>query len=281
MTTKKLTVNGITLNVCDSGNENGKPVLFLHGFPDSLQVWSDVTPPLVHAGFRVIAYDQRGYGDSDAPSDVSAYKLDSILADVQGVLDALKIKEPIALVGHDWGAAVAWLFAITHPQKVKELVAISVGHPQAYRNAGFAQKRKAWYIGFFLIPGLAESLFSMNDWKIFRKFASKNAGNEKQKERWLSELTRPGRLTAGLNWYRANITRLMFSKPGRCQVPTMGIWGPDVALTEEQMVNSKSYVDAPWRYERFSGCKHWIPVEKPTELAALLIEYLRSIGEVQ
>lgn len=260
-------VNGITLNVGRAGS--GAPVLMLHGFPNSLQLWSKVAPPLVEAGFEVIAYDQRGYGESDAPPSKSAYKLNEILNDAVELLKVLGVEQKVHLVGHDWGAIIAWLLAIRHPELVEKLVVISVGHPMAYRFAGLEQKLKGWYIGLFLLPGIAEAAFKRDNWKAVRRMAGKTPGVQQ----WIMELSRPGRLTAGFNWYRANILQLFFAKTPHCQVPTLGVYGPDPALAEDQMTSSEKYVDAKWRYERFEHCGHWIPLDKPDELASLLIDW--------
>ncbi len=266
MIQEKISVNGITLNVARAGS--GAPVLMLHGFPNSLHLWSRVTPALVEAGFEVIAYDQRGFGESDAPSSRSAYKLNEILKDAVELLKVLRVEQKVHVVGHDWGAIVAWLLAIRHPELVEKLVVISVGHPLAYRFAGLEQKLKSWYIGLFLIPGIAEAAFKRDNWKALRRMAA-NADTEQ----WVIELSRPGRLTAGFNWYRANILQLFFAVTPNCPVPTLGIYGPDPALAEDQMTNSKNYVDAKWRYERFEHCGHWIPLDQPHELANLLIDW--------
>ncbi len=280
MQTEKISANGISLNVATAGD--GPPVLLLHGFPNSHKLWSKVAPGLVEAGFKVIAYDQRGFGDSDAPPTVSSYKLNEIISDAVALLRALQVKEKVHVVGHDWGAIIAWLLAIRHPELVETLTAISVGHPMAYRFAGLEQKLKGWYIGLFLMPGIAEAVFKLNDWKALRRMAGKTGTQPAQEpvqdqiQEWIDEISRPGRLTAGFNWYRANILQLFFAQTPDCLVPTLGIYGPDPALAEEQMVTSEKYVDAKWRYERFHQCGHWIPLDKPEQLTALLINWFNS-----
>jgi pimeloyl-ACP methyl ester carboxylesterase len=276
-------VNSIAVNVMVAGE--GPPVLFLHGFPDSLHLWDAVLPLFVAAGHKVIAYDQRGFGLTDAPVDENAYKVDAIIGDAIGVLKALNISEKVIVVGHDWGAVVAWLFAIRHPELVERLVAISVGHPTAYRQSGWEQKIKGWYIWLFLCRGLGEFVISRDNFRSFRSMGSVRSvaykgattalpANAENTDRRVRDLSRPGRLTAGLNWYRANARDLFLSKTGNCTVPTLGIYGPDVALTAEQMINSKKYVDAPWCYVEMTDCTHWIPLDKPKELAEVIIEWL-------
>ncbi len=271
---KIIEVNDIAVNVMVAGE--GPPVLFLHGFPDSLHLWDEVLPLFVATGHKVIAYDQRGFGLSDAPAAESAYKVDAIIGDAIGVLKALDIREKVIVVGHDWGSVIGWLFAIRHPELVERLVAISVGHPTAYRQSGWEQKIKGWYIWLFLCRGLGEFLISRNNFRSFRKMGSLHPrpGDKENTDRRVRDLSRPGRLTAGLNWYRANARDLFLSKTGNCTVPTLGIYGPDIALTAEQMINSKKYVDAPWRYVEMTDCTHWIPLDRPKELAEVIIEWL-------
>jgi len=270
---QKVTVNGVTLKVATSGA--GPPVLLLHGFPNSHQLWDGVSPSLAGAGYMTIAYDQRGYGDSEAPENVAAYKISTIVSDAVELLKALGVCEKVRVVGHDWGAVIAWMLAINHPDLVENLTVISVGHPTAYAQAGLEQKLKSWYVGLFLLPGIAEWALKRQDFRALRKMAAHTPGVQS----WTEELSRPGRLTAGFNWYRANIGDLFLAKTAHCQVPTLGIYGPDIALTEEQMVNSRHYVDATWRYERFSGCGHWIPLDKPYKLAAILIDWFAQKGQ--
>lgn len=271
---KIIEVNNISINVVVAGE--GPPVLFLHGFPDSLHLWDEMLPLFVAAGHKVIAYDQRGFGLSDAPSAESAYKVDAIIDDAIGVLSALNISEKVIVVGHDWGSVIGWLFAIRHPELVECLVAISVGHPTAYRNSGWEQKIKGWYIWMFLCRGLGEFLISRDNFRSFRKMGSRHPrpGDRENTDRRVRDLSRPGRLTAGLNWYRANARDLFLSKTGNCTVSTLGIYGPDIALTAEQMINSRNYVDAPWRYVEMTDCTHWIPLDKPKELAEVILDWL-------
>lgn len=280
---KIIEVNGIFINVVVAGE--GPAVLFLHGFPDSLHLWDEVLPLFVAAGHKVIAYDQRGFGLSDAPAAESAYKVDAIIGDAIAVLKALDIREKVIVVGHDWGSVIAWLFAIRHSELVERLVAISVGHPTAYRHSGWAQKIKGWYIWLFLCRGLGEFLISRDNFRSIRSIGSSGSigsknllpGDKESTDRRVRDLSRPGRLTAGLNWYRANARDLFLSKTGHCNVPTLGIYGPDVALTAEQMLNSKNYVDAPWRYVEMTDCTHWIPLDKPKELAEVILDWLRGV----
>jgi pimeloyl-ACP methyl ester carboxylesterase len=237
---------------------------------------------LARSGHRVIAPDLRGFGQSDCPDDVDAYGLGHLIGDVAAVMDEFKI-ERAAVVGHDWGAAVAWLVATFMPERVKRLVAVSVGRPQAFVGAGFIQKQLSWYMLWFQFPGVAERGLAENDWELFRNWAHAGSarGSDDYMERQITDLSRPGRLSAGFNWYRANVSPNTFAGDGRgldlppVTCPTMGVWSSgDMALSEVQMTGSEPFVSGPWRYERIEVDSHWIPVYASEQLNALLVEFL-------
>jgi len=267
---RRMTINGLSMNVLVQGE--GEPVLLLHGFPDSNFLWRGVIPRLVEAGYRVLAPDQRGFGLSEAPDGVEHYDMNLIASDAVAILDELGI-EKAKLVAHDWGAMIGWLLAGTYPHRFESYVAISVGHPKAYAAAGFEQKRKGWYVLFFQLRGIAEKVFMADDWSIFRKTVE----NHPELDHWIEDLSRPGRLTAGMDWYRANLSKLWKAEFPRVKIPVFGIWSTgDVALAEDQMIGSAAYVDASWQYERLEDISHWVPVDAPDTLSDLIISYYRQ-----
>ena len=265
--------NGIRLNVMVYGN--GPDVILLHGFPDSADLWRNQIPALVEAGYRVIAPDLRGSGNSDAPEGKSNYTLDKLIKDVSGLMDHLGVKRA-RVVGHDWGAILGWFFAIEHPEHVDRYVALSVGHPTAYQKAGIAQKLRSWYAFTYQPPVVPELLSTSFNWRLTRVLTR----NHSEMDRWIEDKSRPGRLTAAINWYRANLKALLFGSTPHAKVPVFGIWSSgDIYLTERQMTMSEKYVDAPWRYERIEHSSHWIPLDAPDRLNALLLEYFcESLG---
>jgi len=264
---RKMKINGLKLNVVIEGK--GEPVMLLHGFPDSNYVWRDVIPLLVKAGYKVIAPDQRGFGESDAPEGKENYDMELIAKDAIAILDKLGIKKA-KLVAHDWGAMIGWLLAGNYPDRFENYTAISVGHAKAYAAAGFEQKRKAWYVLFFQLVGISEKAFMANNWALFKK----SLGNHPEVDHWIEDLSRPGRLTAGINWYRANLSKLFKADFPRVKIPVFGIWSTeDVALAEDQMINSAAFVDANWQYERIERVSHWIPLDEPKKLASLIVNY--------
>jgi pimeloyl-ACP methyl ester carboxylesterase len=270
---RRLVGDGVELAVLDEGD--GAPVLLLHGFPDSSRVWRHQVQALVGAGFRVLAPDLRGFGESDRPDGVEQYTIGRSVADVLAVLDALGI-ERTHVVGHDWGAGLAWVLAAFVPDRVERLVVLSVGHPNALREPSVEQREKLWYQLLFQFEGVAEELLQRADWKLMREFSHGYADAESA----LADLSRPGALTAALNWYRANGTpaqELERSRPfPAVGAPTLGIWSSgDRYLLEEGMLGSAEHVTGPWRYERLDGASHWLQLDAPERLNQLLLEFLR------
>jgi pimeloyl-ACP methyl ester carboxylesterase len=274
-----LRINGLDFNVAEAGD--GPPVLLLHGFPDSWRLWRHQISALADAGHRVIAPDLRGFGDSAKPEAVEAYRMRALVTDVVGVLDALGV-ERADVAGHDWGASLAWVLGMFVPDRVSRLAAVSVGHPRAYAAAGLEQWRASWYMLWFQFPGVAERELRADDWAFFRRWAWNGAapGQDPDADRQVAGLSRPGALTAGLNWYRANIDPASFVADGEgsslppVSCPTMGIWtSDDFALTEAQMTGSERFVTGPWRYVRLDGVDHWVPVHAPERLSQLLVDF--------
>jgi pimeloyl-ACP methyl ester carboxylesterase len=241
-------------------------------------VWRHQVPVLGEAGYRVVVPDLRGFGKSDRPEGTKAYRAKTLCNDAVGILDALGI-ERAAVVGHDWGAALSWLLASAFaPHRVERLAVLATGHPEAVRNAGPRQRQLSWYALLFQFEGVAERWLTMDDWANFREFCGGAAGYV-DVDAAVADLSRPGALTASLEWYRANMTAETLVAPplGLPPVacPTLGIWGTgDLALTEEQMTGSAAYVKGPWRYERLDGCGHWLQLEAPDRLNPLLLEFL-------
>ena len=280
---RTVAVNGIDLHLAEAGPSDGPPVVLLHGFPDSWRLWRHQVDALAAAGHRVLAPDLRGFGSTTRPAEVGAYKLRTLVADVTGLLDLLGIGRA-AVAGHDWGAAVAWRVAMFAPDRVERLAVVSVGHPLAGVAAGLPQRRLSWYVLWFLFPGVAEEVLPAGDWALYRQWIWSGAqpGQDPDLDRQLADLSRPGALEAGLNWYRANNdpARYPVSDPTRFSLPsvacpTLGVWSSDdPTLSEAQMTGSADYVTGPWRYERLEGVDHWVPVHAPDQLNRVLLEFL-------
>jgi pimeloyl-ACP methyl ester carboxylesterase len=252
----------------------GRPVILLHGFPDSGRLWRHQVPALADAGFQVIVPDLRGYGRSGKPAEVEAYSLLLLAGDVQAVLADLNVARA-HVVGHDWGAALGWALAAFAPGSVDHLAVLSVGHPATFRRT-MRQREKSWYMLLFQFPGVAERWLSDDGWANFRAWAG-----HPDADQVIADLEANGSLTPGLNWYRANLPPESWVGPPLqfppVQAPTMGIWSTgDVALTEVQMTDSAQNVAGPWRYERLDGPGHWMQLEAPAQVNSLLLDFLPS-----
>jgi pimeloyl-ACP methyl ester carboxylesterase len=221
----------------------------------------------------VVVPDLRGYGRSDKPAGVEAYAFSNLVADVLGVLDHLGIDQA-HVVGHDWGAALAWVTAAVAPARVQHLVALTVGHPVSFRTAGFEQYQRSWYMLLFQFSGVAEHWLSGNGWANFRRWTG-----HPDADAVVADLEETGSLTPGLNYYRANLPAKSWISPPpevpAVEAPTLGVWASgDIFLTEAQMVGSERYVRSDWRYERVEGAGHWLQLDAPERVNELLLAFL-------
>jgi len=265
----RVDVNGVGIEYQVTGQ--GRPVVLLHGFPDSGRLWRHQVAALAEAGFRVIVPDLRGYGLSDKPSEVEAYSLPLLAGDVMAVL-ADAGAERAHVVGHDWGAALAWAIASLAPGTVDHLAVLSVGHPSTFRRT-LEQRQKSWYMLLFQFEGVAERWLTENNW------ANMIGAGHPDADRVVADIEANGSLVPGLNWYRANVGPETWVGPPvqlpPVQAPTMGIWSTgDFALTEVQMTDSAENVAGPWRYERLDGPGHWMQLDAPDKVNALLLDFL-------
>lgn len=269
----RIDVNGTGIEVDVQGD--GPPVLLIHGWPDTHSMWRYQIPALTAAGYQTIAPDLRGFGGSDKPEGVENYGLPFLVGDVLGVLDHLEIGKA-HVVGHDWGAALAWAIGSLVPDRVQSLTAMSVGFPTAFVGAGFPQREKSWYMLLFQFAGVAEQWLTHSDWANFKAWSSHPDPDEV-----MTRLANTADLTATLNLYRANAgPESLVGEPLELPpvaAPTMGIWSSnDMALLETQMQDSGKYVTGPWRYERIDGVGHWMTLEAPDQVNALLLDFLAA-----
>jgi pimeloyl-ACP methyl ester carboxylesterase len=252
----------------DTGGE-GPPVLLIHGFPDSHRLWRHQVGPIREAGFTTIAPDLRGLGDSPRPESVDDYRLPTIVQeDLVPLLD-----EPAYVIGHDWGAALAWGLAIMRPDLVRSLAVLSVGHPNMRATRTVESREKGWYQLLFQFEE-GEELFLRDDAKLFRDWI----GEAADVERYVADLTRPGAMTAALGYYRANLhprNELAYRPLPPCTVPTLGIWSSgDRFLTEQQMRGSAEHCTNGFRYERVEDASHWMQLDQPRLVTELLLSAL-------
>ncbi|GAA1833135.1 alpha/beta fold hydrolase [Microlunatus capsulatus] len=270
----RFTSEGMTFDVLDSGPLDGPVVVALHGFPQTSASWAGVVPPLVAAGYRVLAPDQRGYSPGARPPDIASYAVARLVGDVLALADAAGA-ERFHVLGHDWGAAVAWVLAGVHADRVATLTAVSVPHPAAMARAlAGSQALRSWYMAFFQVPGLAERLFRVRGGALARRLLAGTGMPDPEPA--VSMLADPASATGPLSWYRA--LRLPGGlRTGRTAVPTLYVWSDrDTALGRRAAEGTAAHVDGPYRFVVLPGVSHWVPEERPAELAALVLGHLAA-----
>jgi pimeloyl-ACP methyl ester carboxylesterase len=272
----RVTTNGITLSVLESGPEDGPLVVLLHGFPEFSFGWRHQIPPLASAGFRVVVPDQRGYATSDKPLGVRAYHLDELAKDITGLIDHYG-REKAFVVGHDWGAVVAWWIGMNHPERVLKLVCMNVPHPTVMKrtlSSSFGQLKKSWYVFFFQLPVLPERAIAKGGAGILQRTSSRGSFVDDELPVYRHAWRIAGAATGMLNWYRA-MRYLPKPKTERVVVPTMLIWGKkDHALSHEMAPLSIAHCDDA-RLEMIDDATHWVQHDARDRVNALLLEFLR------
>lgn len=273
--------NGVRLHVVEAGPESGPLVVLLHGFPEFWYGWRRQIPALARAGFRVVAPDQRGYGTSDKPAGVAAYAIDALARDAVGLIEACG-RERATVVGHDWGAAVAWWVALVQPQRVERLGILNVPHPAVMRRHLLRNPRqvlRSWYVFAFQPPRLAEWLLAREGFsRLARAVRGGRRGTCTAEDlaRYREARAQPGALTAMVNWYRAALrsagTRLPRLRVG---VETLVLWGArDRFLGRELVAPSAALCDEA-RVVFYEGATHWVQHD---EAEAVNEELVRLVG---
>ena len=274
--------NGVRLHVVMSGPEDGPVVILLHGFPEMWFAWRRQIPWLARHGYRVWAPDQRGYNISDKPDTVAAYGLEYLAKDVVGLMDRFKV-ERAHLVGHDWGAAVAWFTAIRYPQRFERLVVINVPHPAVFttelRNNP-RQLLRSWYMFFFQIPWLPEFLLSRKDnaplIAMVRDTANTGSFPPDVLVTWQSAWRQPGALTGMLNYYRAAARQPPSLEAPEVHVPTLVLWGTnDVALGADMAHASADLCDNG-RVVLVKTATHWLAQDEPERVNDEILSFFHE-----
>jgi len=273
--------DGLTFPVHDSGpvTGGGPPIVLLHGFPQTARSWDRVTPILQRAGHRTITIDQRGYAPDNRPRRRRDYRLGALTGDIAALITAIGA-EKVHLVGHDWGAAVAWALAAQRPGRVATLTSVSVPHPGALARAMFssAQALRSYYMLLFQLPYLPER-FAEGRPERFAAALRRTGMDDQMIEDVRCDLVDTGALTGGLHWYRA----MALSTPGTLTapvtVPTTHVWSDgDVALTRRSADLAQRYVrGADYRLEVLTGVSHWIPEQAPEALARIILERIARL----
>jgi len=275
-----VTTNGVRLHVVEAGPANGPLVVLLHGFPEFWCAWRSQIDPLAAAGYRVLAPDQRGYNTSDKPEGIGAYRVDVLAADVLGLVEEAG-RERALVVGHDWGAAVAWWLALAHPEHVERLAILNVPHPAVMRRHLLSSPRqmlRSWYVFFFQLPGLPERFLARDR---FANLARAVRGGRKgtctreDLERYREAWAQPGALTAMLSWYRAAFRSGGRRLPRlRVSVPTLVLWGARDRYLGREMAEPSVALCDRGRLEVFEEATHWLQHDEADAVNDRLLGFL-------
>jgi pimeloyl-ACP methyl ester carboxylesterase len=274
--------NGLRFRAMVDGPADGEMVILLHGFPEGAESWSKQVDALAKAGILAVAPDLRGYGLSDAPEGVESYSIDHLAEDVRFIITAFG-RDAAHVAGHDWGAMVAWYFAGKFPEMTKTLTALSVPHPAALAAAGQSdedQQARSRYVGLFLMEGKAEEVLAGDDYRrlksMFALGPNPDAVPRGIVDHFTRSVSRPGRLTAALNYYRANLVAGggAWETPiriGPITMPTTLLWGDqDPALGRTAAEATGQQVDGQYTLEVLEGAGHWLQFERPAEVSLAL-----------
>jgi pimeloyl-ACP methyl ester carboxylesterase len=272
----------VRLHAVAEGSKDGPVVLLLHGFPEFWYGWRKQIEPLTAAGFRVIVPDQRGYNLSSKPSGVAAYSLTELVSDVIAIADQLG-QEKIYLAGHDWGAAVAWSAALLHPQRIAKVVILNVPHPSVMRK--FVSRRprqllRSWYMFFFQLPWLPESLFSAFNFRMgvraLLRSSRPGTFSDEDLAQYRSAWSQPRAVTSMINWYRA-LFRTHIKFPDKTvRVPIRILWGERDAFLLVEMAHESLRYCSNAELFTFANATHWLQHEEPARVSELLIDFFRG-----
>jgi pimeloyl-ACP methyl ester carboxylesterase len=274
--------NGLRFRAMVDGPATGEMFILLHGFPEGAESWSKQVDALAKAGHLAVAPDLRGYGLSDAPEGVENYAVDHLVDDVSAIIKSFG-RSQAHIGGHDWGALVAWFFAGRHPEMTKTLTALSVAHPAALAEASRVddeQREKSQYVGLFLQEGKAEHVLADDDYRRLRAMFALGPNPDAVPpaviEHFTKSLSRPGRLTAALNYYRANLGAgggawAALTQELKVTSPTTLLWGDqDPALGRRAVEATAARVDGPYELVVLEGAGHWLQFERPVEVSGAL-----------
>lgn len=271
----------VALHVAEAGPPDGRLIILLHGFPEFWYGWRGQIPALSEAGLRVWAPDQRGYNLSDKPRGVGAYRLERLAADVLGLIKAAG-QERAAVVGHDWGAAVAWAVALLYPDQVERLGILNVPHPQVMLQTvrhDLRQLLRSWYILFFQIPRLPEALLRAGNWRAaaaaLQRSSRPGTFSDRDLDAYRQAWSQPGAFDCMLNWYRAAVRYGSGLPPnGLVRVPTLMLWGVDDVALSRDMAQQSIDLCENGRLVLFEGETHWLQHEEPDRVNRLLVDFL-------
>jgi pimeloyl-ACP methyl ester carboxylesterase len=276
--------NGLRFGTTADGPVDGELVILLHGFPEGAEMWLRQIGALAKAGCLAVAPDLRGYGKTDAPEGVEAYALDHLVEDVAALIKAFG-RTQAHIAGSDWGALVAWYFASRHPEMTKTLTVLSVGHPAALAAASANdedQQARSRYVALFLLEGKAEKVLGDENFRRLRAMFTLGPNPDAMPrsviETFVKSISRPGRLSAALNYYRANLSgdqawASLAPDDVKVSAPTILLWGDqDPALGRRSAEETVNYMTGDYRLVVLEGAGHWLQFERPDEVSRAMVE---------
>ncbi|MFE5479865.1 alpha/beta fold hydrolase [Nocardia sp. NPDC056541] len=268
---------GLEFDVVDSGPPDGPVVVALHGFPQTATSLQPLTALLNARGYRTVAPNQRGYSPGARPSGRLAYRVPELVDDVVALIEDID-RGPVHLVGHDWGAMVAWSVAAARPELVRTLVTVSVPHPGAFARSMISsdQLLRSSYMALFQLPALPERLIRARP-GVFDQILATSGMSADAIDRVHTEIIDTGALTTALNWYRALALITPRAVTARVTVPVTHVWSTgDAALTRRGAELTRGFVTGDYRFAVLDG-SHWLPEERPDELADLIVDRIESL----
>jgi pimeloyl-ACP methyl ester carboxylesterase len=281
MDTCPITANGLTF-VADSAGMGDSVALLLHGFPECRASWSGQLPALASLGWRGVAPDMRGYGDSSRPREKADYRIEHLVEDVAALFDALGARRRI-LIGHDWGGVIAWQAAL-RGVRLDGLVILNAPHPARFAQMlkTWDQRRRSWYMAFFLLPWLPEWLLTRGDGRPLMRDLQRQSGHLPPSllETMRRNVIAPGAATAMLNYYRANVPGLARAAPKAAPIecPILLLWGEDDVYLSPTLASGNEAFAANLTVRRFPGASHWLQHDAPEAVNAAIALWMREQG---
>jgi pimeloyl-ACP methyl ester carboxylesterase len=270
----------LVFDVLDAGPADGPVVVLLHGFPQLNTSWNAVVSRLTAQGYRCLAPNQRGYSPGARPTRRRDYRVSELVEDVRALIDASGAQR-VHLVGHDWGATVAWGAAAELPDRLASVSALSVPHPAAFLKALVTSRQglASWYMYVFQLPRVPERVFLGRQGNATRLSMFLQSGKQSRgaADRDAHAMAEPGALTAALNWYRAIPLSDIRRVGAKITVPTMYVWSDgDKALLGKGARDCGRYVSGEYRFETLHGVSHWMIDEQPDAVADLLLDWFAA-----
>ena len=275
---RDIELSEFTMHCVEQGE--GPLVILLHGFPEYWRSWRLQIPVLAEAGFRVVVPDMRGYNTSGKPKGVAAYKTKTLARDIAELVEACG-EEKAIVVGHDWGAVVAWYFAMYHPEKLEKLAILNVPHPRRMLQglASFRQLLKSWYVFFFQLPFLPEKAMQANGhsmmWRTFRREKSlDDVMSDEDVQGYIDAMSQPGTLTSAIHYYRAAMRYPDWEEPPRIDHEVLILWGERDAYLGAELAEPDPQWVPNTRIVRIPHASHWVHLDAADQVNTELLGFL-------